>query len=67
MPCLFNSFLIRKRKIGIFFSKISIIGERVFNKRSGESTTIIQLLESVNMVETVNKPKSFVAAIVYEF
>lgn len=56
MPCLFNSFLIRKRKIGIFFSKISIIGERVFNKRSGESTTIIQLLESVNMVETVNKP-----------
>lgn len=37
------------------------------NKRSGESTAIIQLLESVHMMETVTKPKPFVASVVYEF
>lgn len=39
----------------------------MFNKGSGESAAIIQLLESVNMMETVTKPKPFVAAVVYEF
>lgn len=60
-------YCVKNRENWNVFSKRSIIGERVFNRRSGKSASIIQLLESVHMMVTVTKPKPFIAAIVYEF
>lgn len=61
-----NFFLISIKNWDVLSTR-GIIGEHVLNKRSGESVGIIHLLQSVNMMEPVTKPKPFVAAVVYEF
>lgn len=65
---LYIQFFSDKNRINWdILSKRSILGERVLNKKSGELVIINSMLEKVNMIATVAKPKSFVAAVIYEF